>query len=134
VSSNGASVGNLCGKVVATFLGPGNSGAVGLGFLEVPPFYKARTFQLLLGGATDVSVEIFGTLDRNTAEGNASNWEPIPAPSTEASPAWSNPLTDAAGTRMFYCNAPLAAVYAVATSPMGGWTAAPVILLMLAAT
>jgi hypothetical protein len=132
MGSNGASVGNLCGKVVATFLGPGVSPVIG--FNEIPPFYKARTFQLLLGGATDVSVEIYGTLDQPTCEGLASNWEPIPAPSTEATPAWSNPLTDAAGTRMFYCNAPLAAVYAVATSPMGGWTAAPVILLILAAT
>ena len=130
MGSNGASIGNLCGKILFSFTAAGqDSGA--LTFKEVPPFYKARTFQLLIGGGgSGMTVQLYGTLDQLTCEGLATNWEPIPAPSTESTPAWSNPLTDSAGTRLFYCNAPLAAVRAVSSG--AGWTGTATLLLLAA--
>ena len=135
MSSNGASVGNFGGKLVATFTAAGqDTGAIG--WLEVPPFYKARTFQLLVAaGAANNSVTVYGTLDVGTAAGTATSpyWEPIPGPSSETTPQWSNPLTVTAGQRLFYCNAPLAGVRLLSSASGGTW-AGTVYVVMLAAS
>ncbi len=130
MGSNSASVGNFYGKPYVTFTAAAqDSGS--LGFEEIPPFYKARTFQLLVVSGSGFTITIYGTLDKSTAAGTGGTaWEPIPAPSTESTPAWVNPLTDAPGTRLFYCNAPLAAVRAVSAG--GAWTGSCILVILAA--
>lgn len=134
---NSSTVGALYGKVLWTFNTSGDD--IGedtgpLSYLETPPWYKGRTFQLV-GSGTGFTITIYGTLDGNTADdiNGGAAWDPIPAPSTESTPAWSNPMTDVAGTRLFFCNAPFAAVRAVSTSPGSNMTGTLALVMLAAA-
>src|SRR6202050_98783 len=106
-------VGNRRGKPIATLNAPSQdtgvilstspvTNAVTQAFVpgDLPMGYKNVQFQLIPGDMTAGSVEIDGTLDQATMLGTADNWEPIPAPSTEAAFQWTNPLTNQAGQRL----------------------------------
>jgi hypothetical protein len=61
--------------------------------------WRAFILQLVPNAAVG-SVAVNATLDGQTAQGNGSAWEPLPAP-TAGTGTWSNPMTNAAGTRLF---------------------------------
>lgn len=117
MGSNAATVGNKAGKPLFTFTDVGQDTGP-LGFDEVPGGYKARVFQLI-GAGTGMNVTVYGTLDKDTALGNANNWGILPAPNTEASASWNNPLTTDPTSCLLYVNATFIAIRAVSVAPDG---------------
>jgi hypothetical protein len=114
----GSIVGSVGAKGGVAIPLPGSSNAV-LTSIYLPTypvvantafFYVAfefgwRSFQFQLnptGGATAMTCEVNVTLDPQTAQGLAQNWQPVPMPGTATvnSATWFNPMTGAAGQQM----------------------------------
>lgn len=99
---------------------------------DLQPGKQTVTIQLKVDEDFTVgSITVYGTLDRDTANGNGDAWEPIPAPSTEASPSWSNPLRPAVGQRLFACDKPFAAYLAMTSDDFNG-TATEILMTVVA--
>jgi len=117
MGSNKTTVGNAAGVSAATFTAAGqDSGPL---LFNVCTGYEKWVFQLT-GSGTGYAVTIYGTLDRDTAAGTAvtPQWFALPGQSSEASPAWTNPLT--MDSPALAVNAPLVAVRAVSSALPGG--------------
>lgn len=130
MSANVVTVGNNGGLQVATFTGAGSSGpllfqsqAQPAGSLQpgvVGPLIKSKayTFQMIKGTSTNYAIKLQGTIDIQTALGNASEWFDLPGASdTGGTPQWANPLTPS--NPALFVNAPILAFNAVASGADG---------------
>lgn len=114
------------GTILATI--PVTEFSNGIG--DLPPGANKVTIQLLPGDMTVGSITVYGTLDAATVVGNASNWEPLPAPATEAAYQWSNPLTSSPGQRLCAVDKAFSAYRAVSSDDYNGTTAQLVFLVV----
>jgi hypothetical protein len=110
-----ATVGNAAGKQLAVLAANTNyvyttmwlpSYATNWQWLECGFGWTNFAFQFVPGDASAGSITINATMDQLTAQDNGAgtntNWEPLPAPTTEAAFSWWNPLDIGAGHRLMY--------------------------------
>lgn len=89
---------------------------------ELPHGYKNVIVQLIPGDMTAGGCTVMVTFDLETARGNGDAWEPAPSPNTEASFAWTNPLTTVTGQRLLKIDYPIAAIKGVFSGDFDGTT------------
>ncbi len=125
-----STIGNVGGKVIATFTASGDSGPL-LYHVHAPgnqpyDFSEIRAcseFTIGLGGSdTGLTVTMYFTTDVATANGTSANpvWFLCPSPSTEASAQWSNPMTNISGQNVLNFKAHAIALRAVAAGTANG--------------
>lgn len=134
MASGNSTVGNAAGIVMTSFTAAGDSGP--LMYYVSPPgnwpsnYSLIRTrkeFTIGLGGSgSGLSVTLYFTTDRDTADGTSLNpvWFLCPSPSTEASSQWSNPMQNVVGLNVLNFKANAIALRAVAAGvgPISGTT------------
>ena len=130
MGSNNSSIGNAAGEVIFSFAAAGDSGPL-MYYVSPPGIWPSnyslirtkKEFTIGLGGpGAGLSVLMYFTTDRDTAAGVSANpvWFLCPAPSTEATPAWSNPMTNVSGDNILNFKANAIALRAVATGTATG--------------
>lgn len=119
MGSSNTTVGNQAGKPLMTFTAAGQD--TGSLLYNEATSYSKWGFQLT-GTGTGYLITLYGTFDRDTAAGTAASpqWFELPAPSTEAAFQYANPLANAVGQRVMFCNMPMVAVRAVSSAQPGG--------------
>ncbi len=139
MGSNSSSIGNAAGETMVSFTAAGDSGP--LMYSVSPPGVWPTNYSLIrtrkeftigLGGSgTGLEVTMYFTTDRDTAAGVSANpvWFLCPAPSTEAMPSWSNPMTNVVGSNVLNFKANAIALRAVA-SIVGAVTGTTNVILM----
>ena len=130
MAGSNSTIGNAAGQVIASFTAAGDSGP--LMYYVSPPgnwpsnYSLIRTrkeFTIGLGGSgAGLSVTMYFTTDRATADGTSANpvWFLCPSPSTEASASWSNPMQNVVGSNILNFKANAIALRAVAAAIVGG--------------
>lgn len=130
MGSSKTTLGNATGIPLFTFTAVGDSGP--LLYYVSPAGVRPDNYSLIrgcdnftlgLGGSgTGLSVELFFTTDLATAMGVSANpvWFVVPAPSTETTGTWSNPMTNVSGSNACNFKAHAIALRAVATAIPSG--------------
>jgi hypothetical protein len=118
-------VGNKGGYPLFDFTEAGqDTGALLYGIIGIG--WKDFLFQLI-GAGTGLAVTLYGTIHEPTALGLINpatsapyaEWFVLPAPSTEASAQWNNPISPGPTTCANYVKAPILAVRATSAALLG---------------
>jgi len=130
MASGNSTMGNAAGQQIASFTAAGDSGPLlyyvspaGNWPINYSLIRTRKEFTIGLGGSgAGLQVTMYFTTDRDTAAGVSANpvWYLCPAPSTESSAQWSNPMQNTVGLNVLNFKANAIALRAVATAIVGG--------------
>lgn len=133
MGSNRTSIGNAAGENLFTFTAAGQDSGP-LMYYVSPAGNKPHNYSLvrgcseftfgLTGTGTGLQITVYFTTDLATANGTATGanavWFLAPAPSTEASAQWSNPMTNVVGQNVLHFKANAIAFRAVSAADPSG--------------